>query len=256
MKLRAIVSGVSIAALFIALALLTNTLITFGTQPSVKEKEQENNLTPSWKTTLNVVGYGSVKYLPDMVSLDFTMIGQGTSAEEALTRCSEKTTSVINILKSLGVSEEDLRTEYINVYPLYDWEAKPPKIIGYEAQYSLNVIIRDMLSAGKMIDSVVRAGVDRLDGVTFVLSPEKESELKMEAIRLAVEDAGSKASMIAKTLGLKILSIESVTLSSIWIPTPIPIFKEQISPASVPILPGQGEITATVNIVYTLEAAT
>lgn len=253
MKMRTIVSGVSIAALVIALALLSNALITSGVQPTVKE--QENTPTPSTETTLTVVGYGSIKYVPDIVSLSFTMIGQGASAEEALTKCSEKTTLVINVLKSLGISEEDMKTSYVNVYPIYDWESKPPRIIGYEAQYSLAVMVREISTAGKVIDSVVKAGADRLDGVSFILSAGKESELKMEAIKLAVEDAGAKAGIVAKTLGLKISRIESVSLSSVEIPMPVPVYREAISSASVPILPSQGEVTATVTIVYVLGAA-
>ncbi|MEM2652914.1 MAG: SIMPL domain-containing protein [Nitrososphaerota archaeon] len=251
--MRTAISGVSIAALIIALALLSNALITSGVQPSIKEQENSQP-SPSKQTTLTIVGYGSVKYVPDIVSLGFTMIGQGTSAEEALTECNEKTVSIINVLKSLGISEEDMKTNYVNVYPVYDWEAKPPKIIGYEAQYSLSVVVREILTAGKVIDSVVKAGADRLDGVMFILSAEKEKELKIEAIKLAVEDAAAKANVVAKTLGLKILSIDSVALSSVELPTPVPIYKEAL--ASVPILPSQGEITATVTIVYTLGAAT
>jgi len=257
MKLRTIVSGVSIAALFVALALLSNALITLGTQPITQPgiEEQETNLQ-SPKTTLTVVGYGLVRYSPDVVSVSFTMIGQGASAEEALTRCSEKTIAVINLLKSLGISEEDMKTSYFYVYPVYDWEAKPPKIIGYEAQYSLNVIVRDISTAGKVIDNAVKAGADRIDGITFTLSSGKENELKMEAVKAAVEDARAKASIIAKTLGLKILSIESISLSSTEAPTPIPIYKEQVTTAPIPILPSQGEITATVTIVYILGAET
>jgi uncharacterized protein YggE len=254
MKLGTIVSGVSIAALIVALALISNALITSGNQPVIQSsiEEQESNLSYT-KTALTVVGYGLVRYTPDSLSVSFTMIGQGASAEEALTRCSEKTVAVINLLKTLGISEEDMKTSYINVYPVYDWEAKPPRIIGYEAQYSLSVVVRETLMAGKVIDNAVKAGADRIDGIAFTLSSGKENELKMEAIKAAVEDARAKASIIAKTLGLKILSIESISLSSIDVLTPIPLYREQVATATIPVLPSQGEITATVTIVFNLE---
>ncbi|MCL7396903.1 MAG: SIMPL domain-containing protein [Thaumarchaeota archaeon] len=256
MKLRTIVSGVSIAALIVALALMSNVLITSSNQPIIQSSIKEESNLSYTKTTLTVVGYGLVRYNPDSLSVSFTMVGQGTSAEEALTRCSEKTVAVINLLKSLGISEEDMKTSYINVYPVYDWEAKPPRIIGYQAEYSLSVVVRDIQMAGKVIDNAVKAGADRINGVTFTLSSGKEDELKMEAIKAAVEDARAKANIIAKTLGLKILSIESISLSSIEVPTPIPLYREQVATATIPILPSQGEITATVTLVYILGAET
>jgi uncharacterized protein YggE len=256
MKLRTIVSGVSIAALIVALALMSNVLITSSNQPIIQSSIKEESNLSYTKTTLTVIGYGLVRYNPDSLSVSFTMVGQGTSAEEALTRCSEKTVAVINLLKSLGISEEDMKTSYINVYPVYDWEAKPPRIIGYQAEYSLSVVVRDIQMASKVIDNAVKAGADRINGVTFTLSSGKEDELKMEAIKAAVEDARAKANIIAKTLGLKILSIESISLSSTEVPTPIPLYREQVATATIPILPSQGEITATVTLVYILGAET
>jgi len=256
MKLRTIVSGVSIAALIVALALMSNVLITSSNQPIIQSSIKEESNLSYTKTTLTVVGYGLVRYNPDSLSVSFTMVGQGTSAEEALTRCSEKTVAVINLLKSLGISEEDMKTSYINVYPVYDWEAKPPRIIGYQAEYSLSVVVRDIQMASKVIDNAVKAGADRINGVTFTLSSGKKDELKMEAIKAAVEDARAKANIIAKTLGLKILSIESISLSSTEVPTPIPLYREQVATATIPILPSQGEITATVTLVYILGAET
>lgn len=251
--MRRIVSGVSIAALLVALALLSNALITSGNQPTLQENMTRlENTSPTAKTTLTVIGYGSVKFSPDIVSLSFTMISQDISAEKALTKCSEKTTAVINLLKSLGISEEDMKTGYVNVYPLYDWEAKPPKIIGYEAQYNLGVTVRDISLAGKAIDEAIKAGADRLDGITFTSSSGKQDELKLEAIKAAVQDAREKAETIAKTLGLKIVNIESISLSSIETPVPIPLYKGEAM-STVPILPSQGEVTATVTIVYSLE---
>jgi uncharacterized protein YggE len=256
MKLRTIVSGVSIAALIVALALMSNVLITSSNQPIIQSSIKEESNLSYTKTTLTVVGYGLVRYNPDSLSVSFTMVGQGTSAEEALTRCSEKTVAVINLLKSLGISEEDMKTSYINVYPVYDWEAKPPRIIGYQAEYSLSIVVRDIQMASKVIDNAVKAGADRINGVTFTLSSGKEDELKMEAIKAAVEDARAKANIIAKTLGLKILSIESISLSSTEVPTPIPLYREQVATATIPILPSQGVITATVTLVYILGAET
>lgn len=252
MKLRSVVFAASTAALIVALALLSNALITSGSQATTTQTGEDS----SSKTTLTIIGYGSIRYSPDMFDITLIMIGQDESAQEAFAECNQKVTAVIDALKSLGITEEYMETRYVYLNPLYDWEQKPPRIIGYEAQYVLGVKIRDADKVGRAIDEAVRAGADRLDGIVYTLSPGKTNELKNNAIKAAIEDAKTKASLIAETLGLEVIGIESVGISE-FIPTPPIVYRYDTAVAqpSIPIIPGEGEVTATVTIVFRLGPA-
>ncbi|MCX8192328.1 MAG: SIMPL domain-containing protein [Nitrososphaeria archaeon] len=251
MKLRSAVFGASTVALIIALALLSNALITSVNQATATQTNEKDFS----KTTLTIVGYGSVKYAPDLFDITLTMIGRGETAHEALTNCNSKVAAVIDALKSLGISERDMETKYVNLYPMYDWELKPPKILGYEAYYTLGVKVRDAEKLGRVIDESVKAGTDRLDGLAYTLSSEKIANLKMNAIKAAVEDAKTKASIIAETLGLKVIGIESVDMSDVDYSPPIVYKNVAVGESTTPIIPGEGELKVTVRILFNLGPA-
>lgn len=249
MKRGRVVFGASTAVLLAALALLANALITTASPPLV----QEDTKTGEEGLPLSVMGYGSVSYSPDKAQVVFNILGDGETAEEALGECSAKTRAVIEALKALGIPEDDMATTRISLNPIYDWDYKPPKIVGYEASYTLRVEVKELEKLGNVIDAAVKAGADSLWGLSFTVSDETLKELRLKAIEAAVDDARDKAEAVASALGMKIVGIEAVNLA----PQPQPIFREYykaeatLEPAP-PIIPGEGELTATVFITYIL----
>jgi hypothetical protein len=204
-------------------------------------------------TTLMISGYGRASYVPDRVTVVFVALGYGKNAADALSECSSKMSRIFSALESLGISRDSMRTSGINVNPRYDWEQKPPKLIDYEASYSLSVEISDISLAGKAIDVAFAAGADGMYGPQFTLSKERESELVNQAIKAAISDAMKKAEAAASQLGLKIAKIESISISHQQTSPPI-ITRSAAEMATVPIAPGEGEITASVSLTIGLSS--
>ncbi|MEM4636074.1 MAG: SIMPL domain-containing protein [Nitrososphaerota archaeon] len=237
-------------------------LAVFITSPAAIQQTSENKNTTlnatkgNVKTILSITGVGSIKYFPDTFIISFTAIGQGNTAEEALRLCSMKLGRTVEALKNNGVSEKDMETTTINLYPLYDWESKPPKIIGYEASYGLNVKTNSIELAGKLIDVAVNVGIDRVGGIFFTTSKEVLESLRNEAIKLALRDAEIKATLIAESLNLKISGIQSIQVSVSEPPIRIqPAYKETYT-LSIPIYLPEEEYTATVSVTYEMEPKT
>lgn len=206
-------------------------------------------------TTLTVSGYGEVSYSPDEAVVVFVTLGYGEAAEEALDRCAEKASKIISAIEELGISRDDFKTLSIKVSPRYDWEQKPPKLIDYEASYSLMVRVRDITLVGKVIDAAFSAGADKLYGLQFTISEHKKSELLNEAIKAAVSDAMRKAEAASSSLGLKVLRVESISISAQQAP---PIIVREVKAAAeyaeVPIAPGEGKLSASVGLTITLSS--
>ena len=245
----------SIAVCVIAIGLMTSMILTSNpilaetTSTSTSSQTQVKEFT-----TLSIVGVGRVYYTPDEAMVTFRALGQGDTAEEALSMSASKASAIIDTLKDLGIEDEDIKTSGINVYPRYDFDVKPPKIVGYEACYTIVVKIRDIGLVGKAIDAAFSAGADGMYGVQFTISDEKKAELVQQAIRAAVEDAEEKAKIIAESLGMKVVRIKSVSLSSqpiIPVPRPAIAFKAAEA-GGVPIEPGRATISASVSVVYLL----
>jgi uncharacterized protein YggE len=236
--------GVSIVGLMTAQATSTvNEAVNVG----------DNGAKPQNYTMLTVSGYGKASYVPDRVTVFFVSLGYGKTAADALSECSLKMSRIFSALEGLGISRDSMRTSGINVNPRYDWEQKPPKLIDYEASYSLAVEISDISLAGKAIDAAFAAGADGMYGLQFTLSKERESELVDQAIKAAISDAMKKAEVAASQLGLKIAKIESISISHQQTSPPI-IVKSAAEMATVPIAPGEGEITASVSLTIILSS--
>jgi len=251
MEAGKLVPGILIAIMVASIALLANAAITTAntTATTVPEAELIEEVEI---TRLSVTGYGALSFKPDQATVSFGILGQGATASEALAECSAKAGAVISALKELGIGEEDMKTTGIYVNPQYDWEAKPPKIVGYEASYTLRVLVRDLGLIGKAIDSAIAAGADNMWGVQFGLSEDKLKELQGEVIKLAIEDARAKAEAAAEALGMQITGVSSVNLSPSYVPRPT-VLKEAAGAAAPPIMPGEEQLTATVSITYILQ---
>jgi uncharacterized protein YggE len=240
---------IAVAALGVSMA----GLMTAQATSTINNVENNDGAKPQNYTTLMISGYGRVSYVPDRVTVVFVALGYGKNAADALSECSSKMSRIFSALESLGISRDSMRTSGINVNPRYDWEQKPPKLIDYEASYNLMVEISDILLAGKVIDAAFAAGADGMYGLQFTLSKERESELVNQAIKAAINDAVKKAEVAASQLGLKIVKIESISISHQQTPPPI-IVRSTAETAMVPIVPGEGEITASVSLTISLSS--
>ena len=119
--------------------------------------------------------------------------------------------SLFRQLSKAGIDEKDIRTRNFSVSPYYErYERNKPRLIaGYQAANQVTVTVRDLKQLGRLLDSVVSAGSNRVNGVQFsVAEPEK---LLDQARRKAVKDAMRRAHLYADAAGAglgKILQIQ------------------------------------------------
>jgi len=201
---------------------------------------------PKNYTHLTVSGYGEIAFTPDRAVVTFVTLGYGESAEKALQECAAKASAIISSIESLGINREDIETAQLMVRPRYDWDQKPPKIIDYEASYTLRVEISRIDLVGKVIDAAFSAGADSTYNLQFTLSKEKRSELTLKAVQSAISNALAKAEAAAELLGLKIERVESISISQQY--PPIIVRAAYEGKGEVPIIPGEGTISASVTL--------
>ena len=111
-----------------------------------------------------------------------------------------------------------------------------------------------MRAAGKALAAVTKAGVTRINGPTFGFSD--TTRLEEQALRRAVENAHSKAQALAQTAGVELGKVYSITQSAYSQPVPRHLSNTMsLSRAaeSVPVSAGEDEITARVDVVYSLK---
>lgn len=203
-----------------------------------------------------VSGSGMATAQADEATVILGVQTEDETASQASGRNAELMTSVINALKDLGLTEEDMRTVSYSVYPVYSRD-DPKKIVGYRVTNIISVKIKDIDLVGEVIDAATQNGANRIQGVSFDLSLEKQEELKRQAYLAALRDAESKASLIAEALNITITGVYSVS-ESVYQPYQ-PYYEYRYAVAGVetapttPILEGKLSVSVTVQIAYTFE---
>lgn len=207
--------------------------------------------------TFSVSGTGKVEASPDIAVADIAISVENLTAKTAQTEASKKSNSVVDYLKKAGIKDSDIKTSGYNIFPQYDYSNGRNSIRGYQVTQSLTVKIRDMDKANTILDGVVSAGANQVNGLRFdVDEPEK---LRSEARKKAIENANEKAQELRDQLGVGLGKIVSFSESGDASP---PIMygmggggvKAADSVAPAPALPtGTNEIIVNVTITYQIQ---
>lgn len=212
------------------------------------------------KRTITVQGEGSVSAKPDTASVNAGVLAEAKTAREALTANTEKMTKVFEAIRKAGIKEEDIRTSGFSINAKYshsprkpDGTQEDPKIVGYRASNNVTVIIRDLDNVGGVLDELVTAGANNVNGVNFFI--ENPQSLMDDARRIAVEDALRRATILAGTAGANLGPVMTISENGGYRPQPMMMrsMAMEDAGAAVPVAAGTQEIRSNVNIVIELE---
>ena len=166
------------------------------------------------ESKISVSGTGEIR-----VSADTAVISLGVNARDkdvlkAQQKVNESIAAIRAALTEQGVSEENINTEFINIYVTYDYRDDQEEVEAYNASSTLAIKVTEMDKVGALIDAAFSAGANTLNGISF--SASDTSEAKAEALREAVADAKNKADVLAEAPGLKITGIESLSEDGVF----------------------------------------
>lgn len=214
-------------------------------------------------TLLNIAAEGKSARTPDLAVFTAGVTTQGKTAGEALTENAQRMTSVIAALRKAGIAERDIQTSNLSVNPVYGqrkrlpdgtYEQDDPVIIGYQASNQVSVRQRKLDQYGKVIDTLVAAGANQVNGPSFQIdSPDGAlDEARIEAMK----KARARADLYAKAAGLRVVRILSISENAGWAPPQPPVLFARAemasAPKSSPVAAGELEMTVTVNVSYEL----
>jgi uncharacterized protein len=176
---------------------------------------------------LSISAEGRSNRVPDLAVFSSGVVTAGTTASEALGSNSRQMDRVVAALKRSGIAERDIQTSAISLSPRWsnpEAEAQrvaretrqpyvpatePPRIIGYEARNSVQVRVRRLGEMGKIIDTLVAAGANEVNGPSFTLDDQKAAldEAREEAVALGRE----RAEIYARAAGMRVVRLLSMS---------------------------------------------
>ncbi len=207
-------------------------------------------------TLLSVSAEASSKRVPDVATISTGVVTRATDANAAMRQNADRMAKVMAAIKSAGVAERDIQTSGVNLNPNYNYTPnQPPKITGYEARNTVSLKVRDISKLGKVMDSLVAAGANDLNGPSFEV--DNPDEAYDEARRGALEKAQARAEMYAKALGLRVRRIVSIDEGGSGFPRPMPMMRTMAMAAGAPkadteVSPGETSLSAHINVVFEL----
>ncbi|HYJ09922.1 MAG TPA: SIMPL domain-containing protein, partial [Polyangiaceae bacterium] len=236
---------------------------------------------------ITVAGVGKASGKPDIARTTIGVEARAGTAEEAIGQVNSRMAQVIAAVKAAGVGHADVRTATLSLNFERNYEqpprpldapappvapagapagktktapaaegavAPPPKLPQgfYNASNSVEVTIRKLEDAGKVISAATSAGADHLFGIRFEV--EDQTALLAQAREKAVQDARQRAERLAQLAGVKLGPAMSITeLEGGGGHGPMPMMASaKMMDASAPIERGELTLMTTVQIVYAL----
>lgn len=151
--------------------------------------------------TIQVSATGFVEAAPDMAVISMAVNTKGLSVESARQETAATTQTIIEALKNQGIPEKDIQTHRFSIYPEYDYRDSYRYLTGYEVTHSLDVKVRDIQSAGRLIDSASQAGGNKLQFHNIRFDHQDPEGLMEDARYQAIEKMHQKAHQIATASG-------------------------------------------------------
>lgn len=190
------------AALFLACTAMFTGCAGSGTSAAgtVKVENVESQV-------ISVSGSETVKVVPDMAEILYSVYSQASDAESCQTQNSTDLNRVIELLKQEGVAETSIQTSNYGMNPIYDWE-NGKSITGYEMTTRVTVSDIPLEQVGKLLSDSVDAGINSIDSVSYFSS--RYDEAYDEALAKAVEAARRKAEVMAEAGGCTLGEIVSI----------------------------------------------
>ena len=167
--------------------------------------------------TASATGVASSSVPPDLFVAVFGVEVEAETARRALSDNSEMMAAVIESLRGAGVGDDDISTSDLNIRPQYSYddETDTSSVSGYRVSNTVRVETALLDSATEIIDSGVAAGANRVDYVSFDLSPGVRSAVSDALIKDAVLDAQKRAELAIEPLGQRIVGVKSVSVMDV-----------------------------------------
>lgn len=214
---------------------------------------------------ISVTGTATTSVEPDLLVITFGVETQKITAKQALDTNSQTMNSIIKAIKSTKIAEDEISTSRFNIHPVYEGYEDPvtkrwkQELTGYRVTNTITVETMKLDSAADVIDRAVTSGANRVDNVSFTLSPEKHLQLKDELIEKAILNAKTKAENALAPLDYSITGVKAISLSEFGMPQPpMPMFdmafEESFAMKSsgTPVFSSDQDVSTTANVIFTI----
>ncbi|HVK64048.1 MAG TPA: SIMPL domain-containing protein [Polyangium sp.] len=193
---------------------------------------------------ITVVGHGEAMGKPDIARTSLGVEASAPTVEEAMNQTSARMKAILDALKKLGIEDKDVQTANFSIQverpfidgpmpvpmpealpapaPVKGGKATaaaapasppvalpPPPAVKYRVSNTVEVTIRDVSKASRVVQTAVDAGANNVWNVSFGIDETKA--LEATAREKAIADAKARAEVLAKLSGVELGPVISVS---------------------------------------------
>lgn len=210
----------------------------------------------TFRDTITVSGEGKIYAPSDEATISLAVRTVKSTATEAMSANSAAIRKVIDALKAQGLSDDEVKTGNVSLYPQQDWrEGRAPQIISYTAENRVVVRTQKLDKLGGVIDAATTAGANEVSELRFQLS--EDNEVRQDALKIAVRNARNKATVLAKEAGVGVGKAVIINESSSAGPV-IPYYEMRAESmlnesAAPPVMPQDIMVTGQVSVTFEMK---
>lgn len=202
---------------------------------------------------ISVSATGNSFMVPDRASVSAGVVTQAGTAGEAMQANARQMNAVFAELERAGITRRNIRTSQLSLQPRMDYQNRQePNIVGYEARNTVTAISENVESVGPMLDALVRAGVNNINGVNFEVKDQAAAQ--SEARMAAVKAARKKAEEMAAAAGVRLGRVVTINEGGSYNNGPQPLMRAAYGAAeSTQVAAGEQAISVTVTVTYAID---
>lgn len=229
---------------FLALALC---LVAVLSSCAIKQNDSQ-------KRTVSVTGTGQVDLESDQATIILAVQTRNNDVTKAVAENADRMTSVQQALTTAGVSKTDIATTNYAIYQDTSYQNGRTVLGQYVVSNDIQIVVRDIKTAGALIDTAIKAGANSLSSLTFTAKNRDEAvkQARLLAIKQAEETAALLATSSGATLGKVITIVEE---NGNAYPRSGILNKAMAAYAdtATPVSAGKTTVSITVNATYELQ---
>jgi hypothetical protein len=207
--------------------------------------------------SLSVSGRGSVALAPDLARVSIGVQTENENAALAVDTNTIAADAVMGALEQFAIPPQDIQTANFSVTPVHE-RTSGGEVISttFRVQNTVLVTVRDLDTLGAILDAVVSAGANTIQGIRFDLDPATREAAYRQALELAMQDARAQAGVLAAAAGVRLVDVLTLDINTVGGITQD--FDDNFLAAGelagvradVPISPGQTDLAVQVFVVY------
>jgi uncharacterized protein len=206
--------------------------------------------------SITVPGTGRVAVEPDIANVRLGVSIIRPTAAAAREAAAATMTAVLDAVSGHGVAKRDIRTTLLGLNPVTDYSSeKGPRVTGYQVTNTVEITVRNLATAGALIDAGLGAGASSLDGLEFRL--EDPASVEDAARRAAIDDARRRAAVLAEAAGVGVGRVLAIVEGE-RPPMPFPaggtrgVMAFKAEAADTPVEGGSQEVVVSVVVTFAI----